>query len=90
MRYYRLICSQLLRAAGQFPILVLTGARHVGKTTLLRGLFPNHGYVSLNLPSVPDLAERDTGMRDAAAGACNSAHGVHAFAIDQEGAYLIA
>lgn len=45
--------------AAQFPVLVLTGARQVGKTTLLRELFPNHHFVSLDLPSLAEQAEND-------------------------------
>jgi uncharacterized protein len=44
--------------ARQFPALVLTGARQTGKTTLLRELFAGHSYVSLDLPSAAELAER--------------------------------
>ncbi len=40
------------------PILVLTGARQSGKTTLLRSIFPEHRYVGLDLPSVAEQAER--------------------------------
>lgn len=38
---------------------MLTGARQTGKTTLLRELFPRHHYVSLDLPSAAELAERE-------------------------------
>ncbi len=52
--------SDLFRqAAAQFPALVVTGARQTGKTTVLRELFPRHTYVSLDLPSAADLAERE-------------------------------
>lgn len=40
-----------------FPAVVITGARQVGKTTLLRSLFPSHHYVSLDLPSEAQFAE---------------------------------
>lgn len=43
--------------ASRFPALVCTGARQVGKTTLLREAFPNHTYVSLDLPSRAARAE---------------------------------
>ncbi len=33
------------------PVVVLTGARQVGKSSLLRKLFPDHHYVTLDLPS---------------------------------------
>ena len=42
----------------QFPVVVLTGARQVGKTSLLRRLFPDHQYVSLDLPVEAEQAER--------------------------------
>lgn len=43
----------------QRPVLVLTGARQTGKSSLLRRLFPDHHYVSLDLPSDAALAEHD-------------------------------
>jgi len=43
----------------KFPVVVLTGARQSGKTALLQRLFPNHRYVSLDVPSVAALAEKD-------------------------------
>lgn len=43
--------------AQSFPAVVVTGARQVGKTTLLRSLFPAHHYVSLDLPSEAQFAE---------------------------------
>ncbi len=47
------------RLVRHFPVLVLTGARQTGKTTLLRQLFPTHTYVSLDLPADAALAEED-------------------------------
>lgn len=55
----RKISSRLHALARQFPALVLTGARQTGKTTLLRSEFPSHDWVSLDLPSVAEQAERD-------------------------------
>lgn len=60
MPYFeRDITEKLHRAATLFPCVVLTGARQVGKTTLLRHCFPDHEYVSLDLPSVAELADHD-------------------------------
>ncbi len=41
----------------QFPVVVLTGARQVGKTHLVRHVFPDFSYVSLDLPSIAAQAE---------------------------------
>jgi predicted AAA+ superfamily ATPase len=46
-----------VRLAGQFPALVVTGARQTGKTTLLTELFPSYRYVSLDVPAAAALAE---------------------------------
>ena len=55
----RHIESLLLRRAATRPVVVLTGARQTGKTSLMRRLFPNHAYVTLDLPSEAEQAERD-------------------------------
>ena len=39
---------------------MLTGARQTGKTSLMRRLFPDHGFVTLDLPSEAEQAERDS------------------------------
>lgn len=40
-----------------FPILLLTGARQTGKTTLLKHVLAEFTYVSLDLPSLAEQAE---------------------------------
>ena len=59
MQYQRHISQRLLNLAKFFPAIVLTGARQTGKTTLLRHLFPDHHYVTLDIPSVAESAETD-------------------------------
>jgi len=61
MWFERVTASRVLEAARHFPAVVLTGARQVGKTSLLRRVFPGHAYVSLEVPSVAELAEHDPG-----------------------------
>ncbi len=52
-----------LSAQGQFPVLLVTGARQVGKTTLLRHVSePERTYVTLDDPLVLDLARRDPAL----------------------------
>ena len=49
----------LLQRAATRPVVVLTGARQTGKTSLMRRLFPDHRFVTLDLPSEAEQAERD-------------------------------
>ena len=47
-------------AAAAFPVVVLTGPRQCGKTTLLQGLFgTTHGYVTLDHPDLVARAHAD-------------------------------
>jgi predicted AAA+ superfamily ATPase len=51
------------KAAGQFPVLLLTGARQVGKTTLLKHLAgKDRTYVTLDDPLVLSLAKEDPAL----------------------------
>ncbi len=47
------------RSARTRPVLVLTGARQTGKTATLRRLFPRHRFVSLDLPTEAEQADKD-------------------------------
>ena len=53
----RIIEDRLRRLAAAFPVLILTGARQTGKTALLKRLFPDHHYVSLDLQLLAEQAE---------------------------------
>lgn len=60
MAHFRRVTENYARRlAATFPAVVITGARQSGKTTLLRNAFPNHTYVTLDLPSVAEMADRD-------------------------------
>jgi predicted AAA+ superfamily ATPase len=55
----RQITPKIKALASQFPAVILTGARQVGKSTLLKTEFPHFNYVTLDLPSLAELAEND-------------------------------
>lgn len=55
----RNITSVLKQAAEQFPVVVLTGARQAGKTSLIRHLFPKANYVTFDIPREAEAARLD-------------------------------
>ena len=48
-----------MHSARTRPVVVLTGARQTGKTSTLRRLFPKHGFVSLDLPTEAEQADKE-------------------------------
>lgn len=52
----RALQHSLASAWAQFPVVVLTGARQVGKTTLAREFLPKAGYVTLDIPAQGERA----------------------------------
>ncbi len=59
----RTLESFINRATGQFPVLLLTGARQVGKTTLLQHLsHHSRTYVTLDDPIILNLAKDDPAL----------------------------
>ena len=61
MKYIpRMLEDVVRKAAKEFPVVVLTGPRQSGKTTLLRHSFGrSHGYVSLEAPDIRASASHD-------------------------------
>jgi uncharacterized protein len=57
--FHRFALERLQRLAASFPVLMLTGPRQSGKTTLARAAFPAHAWVSLEDPDVRRRAELD-------------------------------
>ncbi len=53
----RTIKPELLRLVNQVPVIVLTGPRQVGKTTLLENTFPQYNYVTLDYAQNAEQAE---------------------------------
>jgi hypothetical protein len=55
----RTVEPHLRQLASTRPVVVLAGTRRTGKTSTLRRLFPQHGFVSLDLPSEAAQAEAE-------------------------------
>lgn len=54
------ISNKILHLAEKFPVISVTGPRQSGKTTLLKSLFPDYRYESLENPDVRIFAQSDT------------------------------
>lgn len=57
--FSRSLAEEIRKRESQFPILAVTGPRQSGKTTLLKSLFPDYVYVSLENPDIRSFAEDD-------------------------------
>ncbi len=55
----RALAPVLRQAATRYPVVTVTGPRQSGKTTLVRSVFPRHGYVSLEAPDDRAFALED-------------------------------
>ena len=53
------ITEELVRSAGEYPVVTILGPRQSGKTTLTRMTFPDRPYYSLEDPDVRMAAEAD-------------------------------
>ena len=60
MMIQREITSAIKSLATKYPVIALTGPRQSGKTTLLKQLFPDYEYLSLENPDIREFAETDT------------------------------
>ena len=62
MYYHRQLEHKILEAAGDFACLTLYGARQTGKSTMVRNLFPDYEYVSLDSSRERMLATDDPAL----------------------------
>lgn len=58
----RLAAERLKELAGHYPAVALTGARQTGKTSLLRQVFPEAEFLSLDLPATAARAESEESL----------------------------
>lgn len=59
MFVHRNIEARVREMCRKFPIVSVTGPRQSGKTTLLREVFPEYRYISLENPDYQDFAQQD-------------------------------
>ena len=55
----RFVQARIMHSVRSRPAIVLTGARQTGKTSTLRHLFPTYDFVSLDLPTEAEQAEKE-------------------------------
>lgn len=58
----RHIEQSLLKANKSFKALLVTGSRQVGKSTLLKEVFPDHNYITFDNPLLLSQAQNEPGM----------------------------
>lgn len=56
---HRVLEKELLNAAGEFPVIVVTGPRQTGKSTLLQKIFDKHAYATFDDPLTRKSAHDD-------------------------------
>lgn len=56
---YRQIEKDIIELSRKFPIIVITGARQTGKTTLAKKLFPDYTYVNFEDLELREYAQND-------------------------------
>jgi len=55
----RIISSKVIRYAKQYPVVIITGPRQSGKTTIAKALFPRKKYISLEAMETREYASAD-------------------------------
>jgi len=62
MYFKRRAEKPLKEAVKQFPVILITGPRQAGKSTLLRHCFPGYQYVTFDDVLIRNLAETDPAL----------------------------
>ena len=57
--FKRTIEQAIKQYASKYPVLAVTGPRQSGKTTMLKTMFPNYTYISLENPDMREFATKD-------------------------------
>ena len=55
----RILKEKLLKLAGVYPVVSVTGPRQSGKTTLVKAAFPKYEYITLEDPDIRQLIAED-------------------------------
>lgn len=55
----RIISDKILKALPFYSVIIITGPRQAGKTTLCKNLFPDFKYFNLENPSIRDIINND-------------------------------
>lgn len=59
MYIHREIENEIITSASGFPVVTITGPRQSGKTTMIKRLFPDKEYISLENPDNYEIAKTD-------------------------------
>lgn len=62
MYLHRAIEQTLIKAEHQTKVILLTGARQVGKSTTIRELYPDYTYITLDDENYAELARSDSSL----------------------------
>ena len=55
----RIISDKIIEAFPFYSVIIITGPRQSGKTTLCKNLFPDYNYYNLENPSLRDIVKND-------------------------------